>query len=659
MTLLKTLLQRARAHPRLLLAAALALLLLLGLLALHIQASLEVDARKSPEARQFEESPGRWLDHQKNVSQFRRALDGGDLSAVGLVSGQPGLVLYTLKSGETASALVPGCTPLGCAGTALDRLGDKSAETGFALLSIQIDPRSVSRRLLDTVDKLLPHLLLLGMIVVVLLAATQLQSGIGGAASRLALRPQVQFADVVGSDEAKAALNRVSAFMHDPTHYARLGAAAPRGVLLVGPPGTGKTLLAKALAGESKANFIAVDGSYFTAMFYGAGVSKVKALFKLARNSAPCVLFIDEVDGIGKRTQGGQGGGAESELNRIINRVLVEMDGFEALDNVVVVGATNHEDNVDPAMRRAGRFDMVVRLTLPTLPDRQRLFDLYIGKVAHDGAADTAALARMTAGMTPADIANTVNKAASSAAEAGAQQVSSGHFLRAIETHQLGGEVSAIKSLLTEETRQRLAYHEAGHALVGHWLHVGAVERVTIEPRGQALGVTYIHRDTEDPLYQEDELGSRVAMMLGGREAELLVLGSVSTGASDDLKRASELAINMVGSLGFSKTFGLLSVAGVPKDLLGPDIQAAVLQEARALLDQAQARCRQLLLAQRGRLDALAQALLQREVLGGDELRALLGARNLPGTAASGATGPAQALVGTVRQRTVARTVCA
>ena len=231
----------------------------------------------------------------------------------------------------------------------------------------------------------------------------------------------------------------------------------------------------------------------------------------------------------------------------------------------------------------------------------------------------------MTAGMSPADIANTVNKAASTAAEAGDDVVSADHFLRAIESHQLGGEVSAIKGLLTEGTRERLAYHEAGHALVGHWLTAGGVERVTIEPRGQALGVTYMTRDTEDPLYKQAELTSRLAMMLGGREAELLVQGSVSTGASDDLKRASELAINMVGSLGFSKTFGLLSVAGVPKELLGPDIQAAVLQEARALLEQAQARSAGLLGSNRQQLDAMAKALLEREVLSGDELKGLLG----------------------------------
>jgi cell division protease FtsH len=293
----------------------------------------------------------------------------------------------------------------------------------------------------------------------------------------------------------------------------------------------------------------------------------------------------------------------------------------------VVVAATNHEDSIDEAMRRPGRFDMLVRLTLPTLPERQKLFDLYISRLTHDGSADSAVLARMTAGMSPADIANTVNKAASTAAEAGAPQVNNEHFLRAIETHQLGGEVSAVKDLFTQDLRDRLAYHESGHALVGHMLKAGNVERVTIEPRGQALGVTYMSRETEDPLYKQSELTSRLAMMLAGREAELLVFDSVSTGASDDLKRASELAINMVGSLGFSDAFGLLSVAGVPKELLGPDIQAAVLKEARALLERAQTSCQQLLKANRIRLDAMAHRLLEREVIAGDELKGLLGAR--------------------------------
>jgi cell division protease FtsH len=623
--MLKRLLKRARSHYRLSIALLVALFVLASVISLAKKATQESNARKSPEALLFEKAPDGWLAHQRNVSEFRKALNAGNLSAVGLDAAEPGLVLYTLKNGEKASTIVPGCTMLGCAGTALDSIGDKSAQAGFTLVRVEVDPRTGSRRFLDATLSLLSPLLLVAAVVGALFVSIRLQSGMGGAASRLAVRPKTQFTDAIGQEEAKAALNRVKAFMQDPVHYAKLGAVAPRGVLLVGPPGTGKTLLAKALAGESKANFISVDGSYFTATFYGAGVNKVKALFKLARKNAPCVLFIDEVDGIGTRSR--SGGGAESELNRIINRVLVEMDGFEALDNVVVVAATNHEDNIDEAMRRPGRFDMLVRLTLPTLPERQKLFDLYIGKLAHDGRADTAVLARMTVGMSPADIANTVNKAASTAAEARAPQVGTEHFLRAIETYQLGGEVSAVKDLFTQDLRDRLAYHESGHALVGHWVNAGIVERVTIEPRGRALGVTYITRDTEDPLYKQSELTSRLAMMLAGREAELLVFDSVSTGASDDLKRASELAINMVGSLGFSDVFGLLSVAGVPKELLGPDILAAVLREARVLLEQAQATCRQLLEANRAQLDALAQRLLEREVISGDELKGLLGAR--------------------------------
>ena len=625
--MLKKLLQRARCHYRLSIALLFAVSLLLGVIWLSSEASNESNARKSPEALQFEKAPDGWLAHQRNVAEFRKALNDGSLSAVGLDRAEPGLVLYTLKSGEKGSTIVPGCTALGCAGTVLDALGDRSAQAGFSLVRVDVDPRTGSRRLLDLLTNLLSPVLLAGALVGAVFVSVRLQTGMGGAASRLAVRPETQFADAIGQEEAKAALNRVKAFMQDPAHYANLGAVAPRGVLLVGPPGTGKTLLAKALAGESKANFISVDGSYFTASFYGAGVNKVKSLFKLARKNAPCVLFIDEVDGIGKRSRGGDMGGAESELNRIINRVLVEMDGFSALDNVVVVAATNHEDNIDEAMRRPGRFDMLVRLSLPTLPERQKLFELYIGKLAHDGCADSAMLARMTAGMSPADIANTVNKAASTAAEARAPVVTTEHFLRAIETYQLGGEVSAVKDLFTQDLRDRLAYHESGHALVGHWLKAGIVERVTIEPRGRALGVTYITRDTEDPLYKQSELTSRLAMMLAGREAELLVFDSVSTGASDDLKRASELAINMVGSLGFSEVFGLLSVAGVPKELLGPDIQAAVLQEARLLLERAQASCQRLLKANRAQLDALAQRLLEREVISGDELKGLLGAR--------------------------------
>ena len=619
MTRIRKLLHSLRTHPRLAGALGLALVLLAGALTLQQRAAAAAQARQLPEVRAFEADAQAWLRNERSLADFRRSLAEQDLTAVALAATPPGLVLYTLKTGEKASTTVPGCTPLGCAGTLLDGLGERSAQTGFALVSVQVEARPSSRRLLDAAETVVSPLLVIGAVLGALFVVTRLQMGLGGA-SMLTVQPATRFADVVGSEEAKAALARVRSFLGEPAKYARLGAKPPRGVLLVGPPGTGKTLLARALAGECHASFIAVDGSYFTAMYYGAGVAKVKALFELARRHAPCVLFIDEIDGIGQRSQGRSGGGAESELNRIINRVLVEMDGFDPLNNVVVVGATNHEDNIDEALRRPGRFDMLVRLALPMLPDRQRLFDLYLGRLHHDGHADTLALARMSAGMSPADIANTVNKAASTAAELGAECVGAEHLLRAIETQQLGGDVSPIKSLLSEATRRRLAYHEAGHALVGHLLAVGSVERVSIEPRGQALGVTHIHRESEEPLYQKAELSARLAMLLAGREAELMVLESVSSGAADDLKRASELAVKMVASLGFSDRFGLLSVAGVPKELLGPDLQAAVLTEARALLDSAQACCRRLLDERRTQLDGLAAGLLDHEVLSGEPL---------------------------------------
>jgi cell division protease FtsH len=625
MNSLRRLFQLGRNHPGAAAGALVVGLLLAALVALWWQARAETNARKHPQALAFEQAPETWLARATTVAEFVRAVDGNQLAAVGIANGSPGLVLYTLKNGTRAATQVPGCNALGCAGTVLDTLGTRSAAAGFALVGVDVDGRGPSQQALDVAEKALPPVALLLALGGALMLMMRMQTLAGSDAAALSTRPGIDFSDVIGNAEAKAALQRVKAFMHEPAQYARLGAAAPRGVLMVGPPGTGKTLLAKALAGESKANFIAVDGSYFTATYYGAGVAKVKALFRLARRQSPCVLFIDEVDGIGKRAQGGPGGGAESEMNRIINRVLVEMDGFDALDNVVVVAATNHEDNIDEALRRPGRFDMLVRLTKPTLPEREALFGLYLGKVTHDGSSDCGVLARMGAGLSPAEIANVVNKAAANAAEQGAPSVTHTHLVRAVETQLLGGEVSPLKDLLTAGTRERLALHEAGHALVAHWTGAGRVERVTIEPRGPGLGVTHVTRESEDPLYAQGELVGRLAMLLGGREAELMVLGSVSTGASDDLKRASELAIQMVGQLGFSDTFGLLSVAGIPKELMAPDVQGALLKEARTLLNEAQATCRQVLAAQRPRLDAMANALLAAEVLAGEPLRELLG----------------------------------
>ena len=271
MTRTAKLLQSLRTHPRLAGALALALALLAGAVTLQQHAADEAQARQLPEVRAFEAGAQAWLHNEKSLADFRRSLAADELTAVGLAASPPGLVLYTLKNGEKASTTVPGCTLLGCAGTPLDGLGARSAEAGFALVSVHVDPRSASRRLFDLAETVLSPLLVIGAALGLLFVATRLQMGLGGA-SMLTVQPPTRFDDVVGSDEAKAALARVRAFLGEPAKYARLGATPPRGVLLVGPPGTGKTLLARALAGECEASFIAVDGSYFTAMYYGAGV---------------------------------------------------------------------------------------------------------------------------------------------------------------------------------------------------------------------------------------------------------------------------------------------------------------------------------------------------------------------------------------------------
>ena len=608
-----------------LLLAALAAGLLLALAALTTlqeRTASEVQARKNATALAFERAPELWLAQPREASVFERAVRAGDVAAVGV---DGALVLYTDRHGQRYSTRLIDCGA-SCRGEVGARLGELSLAQGFALTHIDVDARTAGQRFSQALERgvaaLAPLLALLAVGGGLFLLH---QRGALGGRTALAEKPSLRFDDVIGADEAKQALRRVCAFMKDPRQYAALGARAPRGVLLDGPPGTGKTLLAKALAGECGANFISVDGSAFSAMFYGAGIGRVKELFKRAREAAPCIVFIDEIDGIGRRSSGKEGPGAgEQEQNRIINRLLVEMDGFQALDNVIVVGATNHVDNVDEALRRPGRFDLAVRTALPTAPEREQLFGLYLGQVKAALGLDLAALARTSVGMSPADIANCVNRAAAYAAESGEAVVSQERVFQSLETHQLGGEVNSHKAVITPETLRRIAFHESGHALVAHVMSAGSVERVSIEPRGPALGVTYVARHNEEPLYGEQELRARLAMMLAGREAELIAFGNASSGAADDLKRASELATSMVGSYGFSKTFGLLSMAGVPRELIGPDVQKSLLDEARALLESAQADCRRVLEEQRDRLVALAELLLGQETVSGAPLRQVL-----------------------------------
>jgi cell division protease FtsH len=580
-------------------------------IALDLEAGSGSPAQRTPLAAQFEADPGAWLSNPRDVSDFERALAARVVTQVGVDGSH---VLYTTTTGaRLSSQLLESGAGLGA------RLEALSRENDFALTPVRIDTRSAPSRLLDSTGNVLQRLMglfAMGGLAFLLIHLARQQSG-GGAAARLTEAPTTTFDDVIGASEAKAALQQVTAFMRDPQKYLSLGAKPPRGVLLEGPPGTGKTLLARALAGECGANFIAVDGSHFSSMLYGAGIGKVRELFATARKNGPCIIFIDEFDGIGKRSTGPKVSGGASEENRIINKLLVEMDGFDASDNVVVIGATNHAGNVDEALKRPGRFDLVARVSLPNLNERVGVFDRCLATVKSDGRIDSMALARSASGLSHADITNVVNRATVAAAQADCVAVTQAHVHHALESHQLGGEVSSVKSLITPAARHRIAIHEGGHAVVAHLHEAGRVERISIEPRGHALGVTFVTRTDEVPLYGERELQGRLAMLLAGREAELMVFGNTTSGASDDLKRASELAIEMVSSMGFSTEFGLLSLQGVPETLIGPQLQERVLVQARGMLEAAQRACRETLHAQRHMLDALGAALLSEEVVSG------------------------------------------
>lgn len=611
--------------PRWLQTLTLALVLAITYLALLLGqgwGAPDVAAARSPLAARFESGPEAWLKRPLELSVFEADLAAHRVREVGVDGTR---VLVTRADGSRYSTTL--LTSPGESGAAA-RLGGLSREQGFALTAITVDGRGAVSRWGSRAGVALERLLLLVLVLggaALVLHRVRTGAAASGRAG-LATRPDTTFDDVVGASEAKAALQQVATFLRSPDRYRALGARPPRGVLLEGPPGTGKTLLARALAGECGASFIAVDGSYFSSMFYGAGIAKVRELFATARRHAPCIVFIDEFDGIGRRTSGASPthGGGSSEENRIINKLLVELDGFDAMDHVVVIGATNHVEHIDDALKRPGRFDLVARVTLPTMPDRQALLRRCTGRILAAPDLDLEVLARATAGLSHADIEGIVNRATVTAAEREAPAVTQEHLLRALERHQLGGEVSGMKALMTPADRHRIAVHEAGHALVAHALHAGIVERVTIEPRGQALGVTFMTRGHELPLYGERELKARLGMMLAGREAELLAFGHTTTGAADDLKRASSLAIQMVGQMGFSQAFGLLSVDGVPSGLLGPHLQERLLAEARTVLDEAQAACRAVLVGRRATLDALTDALLACETVSGEPLQTLL-----------------------------------
>jgi cell division protease FtsH len=432
-------------------------------------------------------------------------------------------------------------------------------------------------------------------------------------------RETITFADVAGIDEAKQELTEIVDFLRDPEKYRRLGGRIPRGVLLSGPPGTGKTLLARAVAGEAGAPFFSMSASEFVEAIVGVGASRVRDLFRQAKQESPAIVFIDELDAVGRArsTAGGYGGGSD-EREQTLNQILTEMDGFDSSTNVIVVGATNRIDVLDQALLRPGRFDRRVAVMPPDRHGRELILDVHTRGVPLAPDVDLARIASTTPGMVGADLANLVNEAALLAARSDRSEVTASDFAQSLEKIILGAE---RKIMMTPADRRRIAYHEAGHALVG-MLTPGSdpVRKISIVPRGMALGVTLSSPDTDRFNYSRGELEALIRVALGGRGAEELVFGDQTTAAEDDIAQVTNLVRHMIGRWGMNPKIGLVAVLprdGVSpwNDLTSPRTLELVDEEARRTVEAAYDDVLSLLTAERAKLDALADALLDRETL--------------------------------------------
>ncbi|MEN9517996.1 MAG: hypothetical protein RLZZ381_584 [Cyanobacteriota bacterium] len=454
---------------------------------------------------------------------------------------------------------------------------------------------------------------------------------------------KVSFNDVAGVEEAKAELTEIVEFLKTPERYKAIGARIPKGVLLVGPPGTGKTLMAKAVAGEAGVAFFSISGSEFVELFVGAGAARVRDLFEQAKQKAPCIVFIDELDAIGKSRGGGNGFvGGNDEREQTLNQLLTEMDGFAAGDaTVIVLAATNRPETLDPALLRPGRFDRQVLVDRPDLSGRQKILEIYAAKVKLDVEVDLKQIATRTPGFAGADLANLVNEAALLAARNQRETVTQADFNEAIERVIAGLEKKS--RVLSEKEKKIVAYHEVGHALVGAVMPGGGkVAKISIIPRGMAaLGYT-LQMPTEDRfLMSESELKDQIATMLGGRAAEEVVFNSITTGASNDLQRATDLAERMVTTYGMSDILGPLAYErgesnflgqgmGNPRRMVSDDTAKAIDEEVKSIVENAHQKAVAILEKNRDLLEQIAQQILEVEVIEGGKLQSLLEQAKLP-----------------------------
>ncbi|NQD92474.1 ATP-dependent zinc metalloprotease FtsH, partial [Pseudomonas sp. CrR25] len=491
---------------------------------------------------------------------------------------------------------------------------------------------------------------ILVIIAVFMFFMRQMQGGAGGkggpmsfgkSKARLLSEDQVKttFADVAGCDEAKEEVGELVEFLRDPGKFQRLGGRIPRGVLMVGSPGTGKTLLAKAVAGEAKVPFFTISGSDFVEMFVGVGASRVRDMFEQAKKHAPCIIFIDEIDAVGRHRGAGMGGGHD-EREQTLNQLLVEMDGFEVNDGIIVIAATNRPDVLDPALLRPGRFDRQVVVGLPDIRGREQILKVHMRKVPMSEDVNPAVIARGTPGFSGADLANLVNEASLFAARAGKRLVEMKEFELAKDKIMMGAERKTM--VMSEKERLNTAFHEAGHAIVGRLVpEHDPVYKVSIIPRGRALGVTMFLPEEDRYSLSKRALTSQICSLFGGRIAEEMTLGfdGVTTGASNDIMRATQLARNMVTKWGLSEKLGPLMYAeeegevflgrsmGSQHSNVSADTARMIDLEVRSIIDQCYGIAKRLLEDNRDKLDAMAEALMKYETIDADQIEDIMNGR--------------------------------
>jgi cell division protease FtsH len=569
-------------------------------------------------------------------SSFVQSVESGNVASATISADNPATITGKLKDGSAFRTVAPvlGFSTNGVVKQMQDKnvvVTQEPSNNGFSLLGLLVN--------------WLPIILIVGVFIWFM---RQMQAGAGGRGamsfgrSRAKLQGEdqvkVNFSDVAGCDEAKEEVGELVEFLRDPGKFQKLGGKIPRGVLMVGPPGTGKTLLAKAIAGEAKVPFFSISGSDFVEMFVGVGASRVRDMFEQAKKHAPCIIFIDEIDAVGRHRGAGLGGGHD-EREQTLNQLLVEMDGFEGTEGIIVIAATNRPDVLDPALLRPGRFDRQVVVGLPDVKGREQILKVHLRKVPTASDVNAMVIARGTPGFSGADLANLVNEAALFAARENAREVRMSHMDKARDKILMGTERRSMA--MSEDEKRLTAYHEAGHAIIGRLVpEHDPVYKVTIIPRGRALGVTMYLPEADKYSINRVAIQSQLCSLYGGRVAEELIFGAdkVTTGASNDIERATKMARNMVTKWGLSDELGPVTY-GEDEDevFLGRSVTQhknvsnetarRIDEVVREILDRAYARSKQLLTDNLDKLHVMAEALLQYETIDARQIDDIMAGR--------------------------------